>query len=476
MTYVTIVGGGITGLATAYYLQKNSRSGAGLPLDYTLLEGTSRLGGKVITETIGDGFIVEGGPDAFLTQKPWAMQLCRELGLADHFIPTNDDRRNIFVLDKGKLVPFPGGYRLTVPTEFIPFVLSPLISWPGKVRMALDLVLPPRSENGDESLASFVGRRLGREAVDKIAGPIMAGIYVGDPDRLSIQSTFPMFVELEKKYGSLIRAMRAVKKQVQAENPLPMFYSLKGGLQEMIETLRAKLESEVQLNRSVAEIRHLSSGFEVLLQSGDAFKTDAVVLTVPAFAAANIVRPLNRALADKLAAIRYVSTATISLGFKRAEVEAQHDLNGFGFVIPKAENRNIVACTWTSTKFDHRAPQDGVMVRAFVGGEPREDLVELADEPLIQLVREELAEIMGLTAKPLFGKVYRWPNGTPQYDVGHLDRVAEMEHLAGQTPGLYLAGSASRGVGLPDCIRSGQAVADRIGAAIGQSSHKEIVN
>lgn len=470
MPHVTIIGGGIAGLATAYYLQKKSGE-SGILFSYSLIEGTPRLGGKIVTDRVDD-FIIEGGPDSFITQKPWATQLCRELGLADRLIPTNDERRNIYVLSKGKLVPFPGGYRLTVPTEFIPFALSPLISPLGKLRMGLDLVIPPRRERGDESLADFIRRRLGAEALDKIAGPVMAGIYVADPERLSLLSTFPMFAEMEQKYGSLIKAMRASKKPTalnSAHNhngagpsggqrsavggPSSMFTSLRGGMQELIEALAAQLQGDLRLGSRVTGLRRLSPGFEVTLDSAETLQTDAVVMATPAYSAAGLLEPIEPRLATLLRQIRYVSTATVSLGYRRADLPT--DLNGFGFMVPKSESRQVLACTWSSTKFDHRAPADAALLRLFVGGDTKEHLVEtLGDEELFALAQAELRAIMGITAPPVAQRVFRWPKGNAQYDVGHLDRVAEMEQLAAAIPGLYLTGSAFRGIGLPDCIKS----------------------
>ena len=363
-------------------------------------------------------------------------------------------------------MPFPGGFRLTVPTEFAPFVRTSLISPWGKIRMGLDLLIPRRTSEEDESLASFFRRRLGQEAVDKIAGPLMAGIYVADPERLSIQSTFPMFVEMERQQGSLIKALQRAKKQQPSKNgqskPKAMFQSLRGGLSELVETLTRQLEGACHLNCQVTGIRYLSPGFEIQIEDEPPLTTDAVVLAIPAYRAARLVEPIAPQLATKLDNIRYVSSATISLGYRKDEVLPQHDLNGFGFLIPKSENRQLLACTWTSTKFNHRASADEVLLRAFVGGYAQESLVDLPDETLIALARTELAELMGITSNPIFQKIFRWPKGTPQYDVGHLDRVGEMERMTEKFPGLYLAGSAYRGVGLPDCVKSALTTVERL--------------
>ena len=465
--HVTIIGGGIAGLATAFYLQKKSRE-QDVSIDYTLLESAPRFGGKIITQAVDD-FVIEGGPDSFITPKPWGTQLCRDLGLSERLIPTNDDRRNIFVLNKGKLVPFPGGFRLTVPTEFVPFALTPLISPWGKMRMGLDLIKPARQINGDESLASFFRRRLGQEAVDKIAGPMMAGIYMADPERLSIRSTFPMFVDMEENHGSLIRGMQAAKKRrppASSANGKPpaMFTSLRGGMSELVNTLVDQLEGDLRPACRVTGLRRRSPGFEVTFDQPAAppLTTDAVVLAIPAYIAAPLLEPISPKLSKMLRQIRYVSTATISLGFNRSDIVGQHDLNGFGFMIPKSENRKIAACTWTSTKFNHRAPDDKVLLRVFVGGDGQDDIPELPDADLLALARSELADIMDLTAAPITHKIFRWLKGNPQYDIGHLERVAEMEATAAAIPGLHLAGSAFRGIGIPDCVKSALTAVDQI--------------
>ena len=401
--------------------------------------------------------------------------------MSDEIIPTNDHRRDVYVLNNGKLTPFPGGFRLAIPTEFIPFALSSLISPWGKLRMGLDLFIPPRKENGDESLASFFRRRLGSEAVDKIAGPMMGGIYTADPENLSIQSTFPMFVEMERKYGSLIKAMQVSKKKrppaahahpgpSQNGQPPAMFTSLRRGMSELVTTLVEQLTGDLRPGCRVTGLKYLTPGFEILFDQADCppLTTDAVVLAIPAFIAAPLVQPFEPKLADMLAGIRYVSTANISLAYRYSEVQPQHDLNGFGFMIPKSEDRPILACTWTSTKLNYRVPGDGALMRIFVGGDSREQLVNLPDEELIALVRSEIADIMGVTAEPVAHRVFRWPNGNPQYDVGHLDRVAAMEKLAANVPGLYLTGSAFRGIGIPDCVKSAINTVDQILAQVNQ--------
>ena len=461
--HVTIVGGGIAGLATAFYLQKKGRE-AGADIAYTLVESEPRFGGKIVTHKI-DGFVIEGGPDSFITQKPWGMQLCRDLGITDRLIPTNDDQRHVFLVQKGKLAPFPGGFTL-VPTQFLPFALSPLFSLVGKLRMGMELFIPPQQEDGDESLAHFLRRRLGEEALDKI-GPLMAGIYTADPERLSLASTFPRFREMEQKYGSMTKGMQAAKKlrppPTGSGKPMSMFTSLQGGMNELAEALVDQLDGDLRPGCRVTGLRSLSPGFEVRLDAnGETITTDAVVLAVPAFAAADLLAPVAPTLSAQLKAVRYVSSGTVSLGFRRSDVGRQHNFNGFGFMIPTSEDRDIRACTWSSTKFNHRAPDDAVLLRAFVGGHFREHQLDMSDDDLVAMVRSEVAQVMGVTAEPAISRVYRWPLGNPQYDVGHLDRVAEMDALAAAIPGLYLTGSSYRGIGTPDCARWAQETVDRI--------------
>jgi oxygen-dependent protoporphyrinogen oxidase len=469
-TRVAIIGGGIAGLATAYYLQQKAHQ-AGLPLHYTLVESAPALGGKISTD-LRDGFVIEGGPDSFITQKPAALQLCRELGLEDRLLGTNDARRKVYVLDGGRLRALPDGVMLVIPTRFTPFALSPLISIPGKLRMGMDLLIPARRESGDESLADFIRRRLGQEALDKIAEPLMAGIHVADPETLSLQATFPRFIQLEQKYGSLIKGMLAQKargRSAPAHNgtgrKLSLFMTLRGGLRELVETLAARLEGELLTGVRVAGLERAEADpgagdahYHLRLADGSTLPADAVVLATPAYVSADLVEPLHARLAQELRGIRYVSTATVSLGFRRAEFE--HPLEGFGFVVSAREKTRLMACTWTSTKFNEFAPDDHVLVRCFLGGHRHQELVDQPDESLVEVARDELRQVMGVQAEPVVTRVYRWPQANPQYDVGHLERADRLDALAAEMPSLYLTGSAYRGVGIPDCIEQGRKTAE----------------
>jgi oxygen-dependent protoporphyrinogen oxidase len=458
---VIVVGGGISGLSTAYHLQESARA-RGVSLDCTIVEGTSRLGGKVVTHREA-GFVLEGGPDCFLTQKPWALELCRKLGLSDRLIGTNEASRKVNILWKGKLHRLPEGVLLIIPTRLLPFALSPLFSPLAKLRMGLDLVIPPRRDPGDETVAAFVRRRLGGEALDKIAEPLMGGIHVSDPERQSLLATFPRFADIERKHGSLIRGILAGRRSRPANGkPLPTFMTLRGGLEELVTTLVGRLDGvRVLLGRRVVGLAPNSAGsYHVRLDDGAEALADAVVLATPARIAADLVAGLDEGLADRLRAIRYVSTATVSLGYRRDTFP--HPLDGFGFVIPSKERRRITACTWTSTKFDDRAPADGVLVRCFLGGPSDEAPALLPEAEMALLAREELRALMGIAVEPIITQVHRWRDGHPQYDVGHLDRLAEIDRLRTAHPGLYLCGSSYRGVGLPDCIHSGALVAEDI--------------
>lgn len=436
---VAVVGGGIAGLAAAYYARKQGFS-------VTLID--PRPGGKIITDS-SDGFVIEGGPDSFITQKPAAAALCHELGL--ELIGTNDDRRKIYILRHGRLHEMPDGLMMVVPTRFWPFVKSPLISWRGKLRMGLEGFIQPRSSNGDESLAAFIRRRLGQEALEVLAEPMMAGIYVADAETLSLKATFPRFLEMEQKYGSLTRGMLAGTKHKHSSKT-SLFMTVKGGLQGLVEALCQHLNDVIVPGRMVTALTRTDGAYQLTCNDGTKLTADAVVLATPAYISAGLVRPFSTELADLLKAVRYVSTATITLGYRREDVN--HPLDGFGFVIPHSEPTRLLACTWTSTKFDHRAPEGHVLLRAFIGGTRQQHLVSLPDSELVNIVREEYQQMMGITAAPVITRVFRWQQANPQYDVGHLERVDRMDSLC--PPGMYLTGSAYRGVGLPDCIMQAQ--------------------
>jgi len=470
---VAIVGGGIAGLSAAWYLQREAQV-AGVDLRYTLLEESGRWGGHILTERVetpAGHFIVEAGPDSFITQKPWGVQLARELGLEDRLLGTNDGMRKVYVLNKGMPTPMPDGVLLIVPTRFMPFVLSPLISPLGKLRMGLDLIIPARRDAADETLADFVRRRLGSEALDKIAEPLLSGIYNSEAEKQSLLATFPRFRDLEARYGSLTRGMLASRRNGHAakpgaetsdgngHKPMSVFMSLRGGTAELTDALAAALTGDLRLSTRVERLERRSEGGYVLRSAaGEAIRADAVILATPAFVAEKLARDLAPEVAHELAGIRYVSTGTISLAFRMADI--RRPLAGFGLVVPSSERRPINAVTWSSLKFDNRAPESYALLRVFFGGSRSPQSMDLDDGALLSTVRGQLRELMGIEAAPLFHRIYRWRLSNAQYDVGHLDRVARIE--AALPPGLYLTGSPYRGVGLPDCIKQGQDVAGKI--------------
>ncbi len=459
MKRVVIIGGGIAGLATAYYLAQRGR------VDYRLIESAPTFGGKIVSVR-EKGFVVEGGPDSFITTKTAGLELCRELGLGDQLIGTNDAGRKVFVWSRGKLRQMPEGVMLIIPTRIMPFVKSPLISWPGKMRMGMDLFIPARRDDGDESLAAFVRRRLGAEALDRIAEPMIAGIYVADAEYLSLKSTFPRFLDMEKKYGGLLRGVIAQKrssngKATSSWSAPSMFMTLRGGLQDLVDGIVGRLDrNSLVPNRTAVRIAQIGTGYDVTLDDGGYIQADGVVLASPTYATADLVQGFDSSLAASLRTIRYVSTATVSFGFKRAELT--RPLDGFGFVVPRSEKRKILACTWSSSKFDYRAPEGHALVRAFIGGAHAEHLAEQDDQTVVDTARDELRAMMGITAQPVVTQVYRWSKANPQYAVGHEERIAQIDRMAEQHTGLYLVGGAYHGVGIPDCIQDGKRVADLI--------------
>jgi oxygen-dependent protoporphyrinogen oxidase len=470
MNRVAIIGGGISGLAAAHRLAERSAE-EGVPLDLVLLEASSRLGGVICTRW-RDGFLLEGGPDSFISEKPEAVALIKRIGLADHLIETSTTHRRSFIVRDGRLRPVPEGFQLLAPSRLWPFITSKIFSWPGKARMALDLVLPKRrSPNGvdDESLASFVRRRLGREALERMAQPMVGGIYTADPELLSLRATMPRFLEMERTHGSLLRAMWAQRRERPAESRgtsgarYSMFLSLDGGLQMMVDRLGERLPAgSIRLNAPVEALAFdKEKGVWVLsIGAGEALRADAVCVALPSYGAARLLRATDATLAAELDAIPYASTATINLAYRREDVP--HPLDGFGFVVPAIERRAMLACTFSSVKFPGRAPADHALLRAFMGGALQPDMFALDEEAMLEAVRLDLRALLGIEKPPVFFVVDKWPRSMAQYHVGHLDRIARIRQRLKSTPALQLAGNAYTGAGIPDCIRSGETAADQI--------------
>lgn len=459
---IAIVGGGISGLAAAYRLGREVATGA--EIDVTLIEAGARLGGKIQTEHL-DGFTIEAGPDSFLASKPAATRLCQELGLGDRLIGTRPDGGGTFILRDGRLEPLPEGITMLVPTRLGPILRSRLLSPRGKLRLAWELFVPPKRDGGDESVASFVRRRFGREAFDHMAQPLLSGIHGGDAEQLSILSTFPRLRESEQRYGSLVRAMLAQRRAAPARPapsgsiPRSAFLSLKGGMGDLVDALASALDGvDVRCKTSVESIaRRETGGYRLRLGDGAALEADAVILATPAWASAGMLEDLAPDLARTLRAIPYTSSATVALAYRAADIAGLG--GGRGFVVPRVEQRELSAVTWVSSKFAGRAPEGMALVRGFVGGAGREAVVDLGDDLLIGVVRGELQAILGLEAEPVLTRVHRWRQAQPQYTLGHAERLKAIDRALGDLPGLRLAGASYRGVGIPDCIESGEAAA-----------------
>ncbi len=450
---VAIIGGGISGLSTAFYLAK-----AGVPS--TIIESRPRLGGVIQSEHV-EGCVIEAGPDSFISVKPAAMELIRELGLADEVIGSNDHLRITYVWKGGRLVPLPDGLQLMVPTKLMPLLTTPLLNWGTKIRMGMELFHPPGRHPEDQSVAEFVTRHYGAEAVDYLAEPLLSGIYGGSPSALSINSVLPRFVELEAKYGSLTKGVLAELKANQAQaRKLPLFRTLKGGLGQMVEAVSQRLEGHATVLRSRAEaIERTGGGFRLRVDGGW-LDCAQVVLACEAHNAAKLAAGLDGRLADLLGGIAYSSSMTVALGFPDSAFPKP--LDGFGFLVPKRERRRLVACTWVGTKFSHRVPPGTTLARCFLGGMDDAAILNESDEAIIATVAGELHDIVGFSAPPAFARIFRWPRSMAQYTVGHPKRLAEIEARAAAIPGFQLAGNAYTGIGIPDCIRMGKQAAEAI--------------
>ncbi|MDE3154404.1 MAG: protoporphyrinogen oxidase [Acidobacteriota bacterium] len=439
-----IVGGGIAGLAAAWDLHQRG-------LRPVVLERQPRAGGVILTEQI-DGFTIDAGPDSLLVQKPAALELCRELGLGDRLVSTLPPR-TAFILRGGRLHSLPEGSVLGIPTRIGPLAASRLFSWPGKARMGAELLRPNRPAPGDESIGSFIGRHFGREAVDYLAEPLLAGIHAGDVDRLSARALFPRLVESERKYGSLIKAFRHMPRGGSADGA---FRSLPGGVGELAGAVtRALPAGTVRCGETVTAID--GAGPFLVRATGGTWRAPQVIVAAPAYVAAALLKPRDAALAALCEGIAYASTATIALGFPRAAV--RHPLNGSGFVVPRVEGLHILAATWVSSKWPGRAPDDHVLLRVFVGGARDPQALDADDETLVRRATDDLTRLMTIEGAPILTRLYRWTRANAQYEVGHLDRMAAIDRALAAHRGLHLTGSGFRGVGIPDAIADGRATA-----------------
>jgi protoporphyrinogen/coproporphyrinogen III oxidase len=471
MTRIAIIGGGISGLSAAFELEEHRRSGAAV--EYTLYESSPRLGGVLRTERI-DGCLVEAGPDSFITEKPWATDLCRALGLGDQLIGSNDADRKTYILVNRRLVVMPDGLMFMVPTKILPTGLSPLFSWKTKLRMAQELFHPPRAADGDESVASLVERHYGKEMVERLADPLLSGVYGGEAANLSVRAVLPRFAEMERKYGSLSRAMLAARKKAPQTSgkPTPLFTSLKNGMQHLAQAVVSRLTPSALLTNTTVQKIQPEGGAWIVGSSTAAVdpdrqstglqsrQFDAVILALPAHDAAQLLASSSPELSAELAAIDYSSSITVGLAYDR---DVRQSLPpGFGFLVPRSEGKRLLAATFVHNKFPHRAPEDRALLRCFFAGVNAENVWQLSDDQIVGVVRNELQQILGLNAEPLFARVYKWKSAMAQYGVGHLDRLERIERLRQKLPRLTLAGNGYRGIGVPDCIRSGRDAATEV--------------
>jgi protoporphyrinogen/coproporphyrinogen III oxidase len=459
---VLIIGGGISGLSAAYYLAKRG-------IESTLFESRPRLGGVIRTEQVA-GCTLEAGPDSFISAKPAALELIRDLGLEDQVIGSNDFSRKTYVWKLGRLVPLPEGLMMMVPTRILPLLATPLLGWRTKARMGMELFHPPRRHAEDQSVSAFITEHYGPEAVDYLAEPLLSGIYGGNPDELSVTSVLPRFVTLAQHYGSLTRGVlveRAKSERARAGNnhaaPAPLFRTLKGGLEQMVVALAGSIRGTAEVcNTRVEALERIGHGFR-LRAGGDWIASDRLIVACEAHSAASLVEALDKRLAELLAGIPYSSSMTVALGFNANDLAERP--SGHGFLVPKKERRRLMACTWVGEKFPFRVPEGTIVARCFLGGTDDARVLDASDESVAEIVTRELREIAGIQAAPTFVRIHRWPRSMAQYTVGHPQRLAEIEARAKAISGLALAGNAYDGIGIPDCIRLGKRAAEGIAAA-----------
>jgi len=469
MARIAIIGGGISGLSAAFTLEEKRQSG--VPIEYVLFEAAPRLGGVLVTDHV-DGCLVEAGPDSFISEKPWAAELCRKIGLADQLIGSNDvDRKTYIVVRKNgrdRLIVMPDGLMFMVPTKILPTLMSPLFSLTTKMRMAAEWFHPPRKASADETVAQLVERHYGAEMVDLLADPLLSGVYGGEATQLSVRAVLPRFADMEAQHGSLGRAMLASRKKMAAaaKGPVrPLFTSLKEGMQQMVDALLARLNSAALRTSSLVQSVSpqdqgwtVSAGYE-----SDHF--DAVIIAAPAQAAATVLESVDAGLARELGGINYSSSVTVTLGYDESVRRSLPP--GFGFLVPHSAGYRMLAATFVHNKFPHRAPENRALVRCFLGGARDEGILAVPEEQILEIVRRELRQIIGLNAEPLFARVYKWKAAMAQYSVGHLERLARVQALCENLPGLALAGNGFSGIGVPDCVRSGTEAATKVLSQMG---------
>lgn len=455
MKRVAVIGGGISGLSAAYALEKERRQGA--QIEYVVFESNSRFGGVIQTERVDD-FLIEAGPDSFLTEKPWATDLCRELGLGDQLIGSNDGDRKTYIVLRGRLTPIPDGLVFMVPTRLASAFFSPLFSWKTKLRILGEWFSRPARNDFDITVADFVQRHYGQEMVERLADPLLAGVYGGSADELSVKSVLPRFLEMEAAHGSLGKGIIAGRKPRHA-NSASLFTSLKNGMQQLVDTLVKQLpQASFRVNAGVQSVRPESRKWLVVC-SGRTEEFDGVIVCIPAFGAAQILGGSTDVSAD-LADLQYSSSAIVVLAYD-ASVRANLP-PGFGFLVPRTENLRTIAATFVHNKFPHRAPQDCALLRCFLGGTRDPGVLHLSHNELELTVRRELEQVLSIRAEPIFVRVYKWNSAMAQYNIGHSARISRIHDFFARTAGLTLAGNAYGGIGVPDCVRSGSEAAAKV--------------
>ena len=455
---ITIIGGGIAGLSTAYYIERLSEE-KNIPVEITLIDADTQLGGKVrsIRE---QGFLMEDGPDSMFVEKPAALELCKEIGLEEELIPLQEEHRNFYIYHKNRLVRFP-----PFPQNFMSVMQSSLLSPFGKIRAIAEPLIPPRKSSGDESIAQFLSRRFGDEYMRNIAGPVLAGIYAGDPGRISIQATFPRFAMLEREAGSLVRGMSKSKVRKTGETRSASFYSLRNGMQQFIEELRGRVNASILTGTRVKNLHMHGPKYELQVeQNGEENKLEAdiVILATPGNHSATILEDNYPEIAYKLRKIRFGSSASISLGYYRKDAFQVKPLTGSGFMVAMGQNVRITGCTWASNKFEGRSAEPYFLLRAFVSNNSAPGWTEWTDEQLMKTVRDELQKILGIEASPVVTRIRRWLDANPMYEVGHRRRASEVEAEIRKIPGLYVTGSSYHGVSLSDCVSHAQLTAEDV--------------
>jgi oxygen-dependent protoporphyrinogen oxidase len=460
---VAVIGGGITGLAAAHRLVE-----LGVSADITLLEATGRLGG--VLETVRrEGFCVERSADNFITAMPWGLDLCRRIGFLDRLVETDQTRRRAFVVHQGRLEEIPEGFLIMAPSRIAPVLKTPVLSIRGKLRLLCEPLVRARHDAADESLASFATRRLGRETYERLVQPLVSGIYTADPEKLSIEATLPRFRQMERQHGSLIRAAMRASADDSGDQPdsgarYSLFVAPREGMSDLVDAIAARLANvSIRKNAPILRMAKSTEGNWQLWVGGAmpmTLQADAVIVATPAYQAAGLVRDVDKPLADLLERIGHASCAVVSLGFRREQIG--HPLDGFGFVTPLIERRQVLSASFASVKYPGRAPNGCELFRVFIGGACQAELVDLADSQLRRIAQSELAQLLMIKGEPVFDQVSRWPNTMPQYHVGHCQLVQTVQQRTAALPGLYLAGNAFQGVGIPHCIHSGETAAEQV--------------